>query len=127
MSLRDRIFAVDDLQREIHKIEQWGLDVEIRGMSGAARAAIIQNAASNNGTLDFGKMMPELVVSCTFDPVTGEQVFEESDLEAIMTKSGAALDKITTVAMRLSGFGDKAVDEAGKDSSSTQNGGSSSM
>jgi hypothetical protein len=126
VSLRDRIFAVDDLQREIVMIEQWGIEVEVRGMSGAARAAIIQNAASNNGNLDFGKMMPELVISCTFDPETGEQVFDDSDLPNIMSKSGAALDKITTIAMRLSGFGADAVDEAGKGSLLTQNGGSSS-
>jgi hypothetical protein len=71
-------------------------------------------------------MMPELVISCTFDPETGEQVFDETDLPNIMSKSGAALDKITTIAMRLSGFGADAIDEAGKDSLSTQNGGSSS-
>jgi hypothetical protein len=42
-----------------------------------------------------------------------------------MSKNGAALEKINTVAMRLSGFGADAIDVAGKDSSSTQNGGSS--
>ena len=67
MSLRDRIIAVDDLQREIVKIEQWGLDVEIRGMSGAARAAIVQDAADNNGNINFAKMMPEVVIGCVFD------------------------------------------------------------
>ncbi len=127
MSLRDRIIAVDDLQREIVKIEQWGLDVEIRGMSGAARAAIVQDAADNNGNINFAKMMPEVVIGCVFDPLTGEQVFDSEDKESIMSKNGAALEKINTVAMRLSGFGADAIDAAGKDSSSTPKEGSSTI
>jgi len=116
VSLRDRIIAVDDTQRELVKIEEWGVDVEVRGMSGAARATISQDAANNNGSIDFRKMMPEIVVQCVFDPETGEQVFDASDKDIVMGKSGAALDKIVAVAMRLSGFGEKAVDEAGKGS-----------
>lgn len=116
MSLRDRIIAVDDTQRELVKIDEWGVEVEIRGMSGAARASISQDAANNNGNVDMKRMMPEIVVQCVFDPETGEQVFDNADKDAVMGKSGAALDKIVAVAMRLSGFGEKAVDEAGKDS-----------
>lgn len=116
MSLRDRIIAVDDTQRELVKIDEWGVEVEIRGMSGAARASISQDAANNNGNVDMKRMMPEIVVQCVFDPETGEQVFDSADKDAVMGKSGAALDKIVAVAMRLSGFGEKAVDEAGKDS-----------
>jgi hypothetical protein len=127
VSLRDRIIAVDDLQREIVKIEQWGLDVEIRGMSGAARAAIVQDAADNNGNINFAKMMPEVVIGCVFDPLTGEQVFGSEDKESIMSKNGAALEKINTIAMRLSGFGVDAIDVAGKDSSSTPKEGSSTI
>jgi len=127
VSIRDRIIAVDDTQKEIVKIEEWGVEVEIRGMSGAARASISQDAAENNGNINFLKMMPELVVQCCFDPETGEQVFEASDKDLVMSKSGAVLDRIVTVAMRLSGFGQNAVDEAGKGSLSTPKGGSSTI
>jgi len=127
VSIRDRIIAVDDTQKEIVKIEEWGVEVEIRGMSGASRASISQDAAENNGNINFMKMMPELVVQCCFDPQTGEQVFEASDKDLVMSKSGAVLDRIVTVAMRLSGFGQNAVDEAGKGSLSTPKGGSSTI
>jgi len=127
VSIRDRIIAVDDTQKEIVKIEEWGVEVEIRGMSGASRASISQDAAENNGNINFMKMMPELVVQCCFDPETGEQVFEASDKDLVMSKSGAVLDRIVTVAMRLSGFGQNAVDEAGKGSLSTPKGGSSTI
>ena len=87
MSLRDRIIAVDDTQRELVNIDEWGVEVEIRGMSGAARASISQDAADNNGAIDFRKMMPEIVVQCVFDPKTGEQVFDPSDKDVVMGKS----------------------------------------
>lgn len=124
MSLRDHIIAVDDLQREIVRIDQWGIEVEVRGMSGATRAAIVQDAADNNGSVNFQRMLPEIVTQCVYDPETGEQVFGPDDRELIMSKSGAALEKISTVAMRLSGFGEDAVDVAGKGSSSTPSDGS---
>jgi hypothetical protein len=114
VSLRDRILAVDDTQREIVKIDEWGVEVEVRGMSGAARAAISQDAANNNGNIDMRRMMPEIIVQCVYDPETGEQVFADDDREVVMGKSGAALDKIVAAAMRLSGFGANAVDDAGR-------------
>ena len=116
MSLRDRILAVDDSQREQLVVPEWNMTIEIRGMSGASRASITQDAADNNGTINFGKMMPEIIVGCVFDPETGEQVFTADDRALVMEKSGAALDKIVTLAMALSGFGEKAVDDAGKGS-----------
>lgn len=125
MSLRDRILAVDDSQREQLVVPEWDMTIEIRGMSGASRASITQDAADNNGSINFGKMMPEIIVGCVFDPETGEQVFTSDDRALVMEKSGAALDKIVTLAMALSGFGEKAVDEAGKDFSSTESADSS--
>jgi hypothetical protein len=124
VSLRDRIIATNDTQSEILNVPEWGLDVEIRGMSGAARANMTQTAADNNGGVDYVRMMPNIVIGCVFDPETGERVFNDDDHEIVMEKSGSALDNIVKVAMRLSGFGDKAVDEAGKDSSSIQSEGS---
>lgn len=126
MSLRDRIIATNDTQSELVNVPEWGVDIEIRGMSGAARAQMTQAAADNEGGVNYVRMMPNIVIGCVFDPETGERVFNDDDHEIVMEKSGSALDNIVKVAMRLSGFGDKAVDEAGKDSSSTQSEGSTS-
>ena len=125
MSLRDRILQINDTSSELVKIEQWGgLELEVRSMSGAARAQLVQQGATG-GTPDMMKLMPEVVVMCTFDPETGEQVFGDDDHALVMEKNGAALEQIMSVAMKLSGFSGKAIDEAGKDSSSTPKEGSS--
>lgn len=116
MSLRDRIFATDDAQRQIIEIPEWGVNVEVRGMSGAARFAVMQTTADNNGAINFARMIPEIIIGCTFDPETGEQVFEDTDRDSLMLKSGKALDRIVELAMEISGMGNKAVDVEGKDS-----------
>lgn len=114
MSLRDHILQCDDVQKEIVHIPQWGVNVAVHGMSGAARTAMIQNAADNDGVMNFSKMMPDIVIMCTYDPESGEQVFSEQDRDALMMKSGAVLDTIVNTAMKLSGLLDGAVDQAGK-------------
>lgn len=115
MSLRDQILQCDDVQKEIIDVPQWNTKIAVHGMSGAARTQMIQNAADNDGVMNFAKMMPDIVIMCTFDPDTDEQVFNESDREALMLKSGAALDLIVNTAMRISGLLEGAVDKAGKD------------
>lgn len=115
MSLRDQILQCNDVQKEIVDIPQWNTKIAIHGMSGAARTQMIQNAADNDGVMNFAKMMPDIVIMCTFDPDTDEQIFSESDREALMLKSGAALDLIVNTAMRISGLLEGAVDKSGKD------------
>ena len=117
--LRDQILSSNDVQQEILEVPQWGVSVAIHGMSGAARTAMIQNAADNDGVMNFSKMMPDIVIMCTYDPTTGEQVFTEDDREALMLKSGAALDLIVNTAMRISGLAPDSADVAGKGSSNT--------
>lgn len=125
MSTRDRILAADDTQSEVIDVPEWGVKLEIRSMSGAARASLMQSAVEGQGQVDMSKVYPDLIIQTTFDPETGEQVFNETDRDAIMLKNGSILDRIAEVATRLSGFGEKAVDEAGKDSSRTENSDSS--
>lgn len=127
MSLRDRILASHDQTSELLKIDAWGVEVEVRSMSGAARSAIIQAGAVQGQLPDMSKFTSDIVVMCTFDPETGEQVFTKEDADLIMEKNGAALEEIVSVAMRLSGFSKDAIDNAGKASSSTPSEGSSSL
>lgn len=119
MSLRDRILQASDTTNELVDIPEWGVTVEVRSMSGAARASIVQAGALQGQLPDMSKFTSDIVVMCTFDPETGEQVFTKDDADLVMDKNGAALEKIVTVAMRLSGFSKDAIDAAGKGSSST--------
>lgn len=121
MSIRDQILNAVDVQSEIVHIPQWGVDVEVRGMAAAERIAmydkIAQAAQAGVASASVAVMWPTLVLGCTFDPETGEQVFGSDDWTALAQKSGAAVDLIATTAMRLSGISEGSEDALGEDSS----------
>lgn len=119
MSLRDSILAADDIPSETVDVPDWGVTVEVRGMTGAERTRIMAMAASTGGKVDLQMVYPEIVIATVFDPETGTQVFTPQDRDALMAKSAKPIDRIAMVGMRLSGFTEDAADEAGKDSSQT--------
>lgn len=115
-NIRDLIMSAKDTHTETVEIPEWGVTVEIRSMSGASRAALMQEAVNSGGQIDMGRVYPDLIIQTCFDPETGEPVFEAGDRDLIMSKNGALLDRLAEVATRLSGFNEQAVDDAGKDS-----------
>jgi hypothetical protein len=119
MSLKEKIFAAADIPSETLKIPEWDVEVLVKGMSAGDRINLMQSAYDQKTQqVNMSAVYPDVVVSCVFDPETGEPVFEEKDKEAILAKSSAAVEKIADVGLRLSGIGKDADDAAGKDSSS---------
>jgi hypothetical protein len=125
-SLSAQIFAVDDIESELVEVKVWGVTVLVKSMTARDRAKMVGNAANASGVFNLEEVLPDLVIHCTFDPESGEQVFRPTDRDALLAKSAAAIEQIATVAMRLSGMDEDAVDEAGKDSSPTPSDDSSS-
>lgn len=114
-SLSEKIFATDDIESEIVNVKAWGVAVLVKSMTAKDRARMIGSANVATGQFNLEQVLPDLVIHCTYDPDTGERVFLESDRDALMAKSAAAIEEIATVALRLSGLGDGAAEEAGKD------------
>lgn len=110
MSLRDKILACDDIQRELVEVPEWGVIIEVRGMSGQDRAGMMD--IQQDGSLKASAVYVDAVIKASYDPDSGERLFGESDRDALLTKSAGALDRIAEVAMRLSGLSQEAVDEA---------------
>lgn len=114
-NLRDLILQSDDIPVEVITVKQWGdVELEIRGMNGRDRAKLLRGSMDENNELDFEKLYPLLILSCSFDPETGEKVFTEKDLDALNAKSGAALESVGQVCARLSGMDKKDADDLGK-------------
>lgn len=109
--LRERILNANDIASEKLFIEAWGVEVEVRGMSGRARAEVMQEALKG-GTLNLAVAYPLLVIGCTYDPATGERVFSDADFEAVADKAGGALEQIAVTAARLSGLDAEAVERS---------------
>lgn len=82
-------------------------------MTGEQNAAYMEAAYNpTTGTMEFGRVLPELVIACTFDPDSGEPVFEAADRDAIAQRSAAALERIGKRAAILSGLGPDSLRDA---------------
>ena len=113
VSLREKILQAKDLQEQLVDIPEWGVKVLVKGLTGAQRARLA-SATGPGGKPDFEKIYLETVILATYDPETGERIFSPSDRDALGEKSGAALDHIAQVALRLSGMAPEALAEAEK-------------
>jgi hypothetical protein len=118
-NLRNKILEASDIRRERVEIPEWGLTLEVRGLTGSQRAKLMRTGFDARGTADFEKLYPELIIASAFDPDGGEPVFTEADRDALNGKSGAALERIAQAAMRLSGLSPEAVEQAEKNSAPT--------
>lgn len=119
MSIRDQILALQDIPSEIVNVPEWGVKVDVRGMTGAERTRIMDLAVDQKGGVNLQFVYPEIVIATSFDQETGEQIFSPKDRDALLAKSATALDRLASVGMRLSGFTQESADDAGKDSSAT--------
>lgn len=124
-NLSAKIFAASDIEQELVEVEQWGVTLLVKSMTAKDRAAMISASVESNGEFRLEEVLPDLVIKCSFDPETNERVFVDADRDALMAKSAAPIEKIATVAMRLSGLDETAVDVAGKGFTPTQNDASS--
>ena len=118
MSLRDQILNSNDIPKELVKVKEWNISIEVRGMTGAERTRILDLALDEKG-MNLQMVYPEIVISTAFDADTGEKIFTPEDRTALLSKSANALDSLATVGMRLSGFLAETSNDLGKDSSET--------
>lgn len=118
MSLRDQILNSNDIPKELVKVKEWNIEIEVRGMTGAERTRILDLAQAGDG-MNLQMVYPEIVISTAFDAETGEKIFNPEDRTALLSKSANALDALATVGMRLSGFLAETSNDLGKDSSET--------
>lgn len=119
MSIREQILALNDIPSEIVEVSEWGVKIEVRGMTGAERTRIMDIATKTAGEFNLQFVYPEIVIATCFDTESGEQIFKPADRDVLLSKSANALDKLAMVGMRLSGFTSESADSAGKDSSAT--------
>ena len=120
MLTRDQILAVDDRQFEDVSVQEWGGSVRVGSMSALARdrydEAVV--ARRDRGT-DTQSLRAMLVAFAVVDE-DGKPLFTIADIDALGTKSGAALTRVAQVVMRLNGMTDEAIEGAEKNSDSGQ-------
>ena len=102
--LRDKIASAQDIKKEIVHSVAWDCDVEVRGMSGGARADVMEAGYNDEGTVDYRAFYPAVLIATCYVPETDLPLFEAADRDLLNSKSATALEELALPAMRLSGL-----------------------
>lgn len=119
MDLRSKILGTADTPIEPIEVPEWQVTIGVKSMSAASRATVMELAQGSSDGLDAATvqaMWGKTLVSCLVDPATGEPIFTGDDMEALMEKSAAVIERLWQHCFVNSGMNEDDVDEAGKDS-----------
>lgn len=112
---RDAILAASDIRSERVAVPEWGGEVLVGTMSGAARdeweqSLITRRPGSTKTEPNLANVRARLVAATVVDE-NGARLFSAEDAEALGRKSSAALERVCKVAQRLNGLGDADLEE----------------
>jgi hypothetical protein len=115
---RDLILQAKDLPMERVDVPEWGGFVYVRTLTGMERDRFEADSLAGKGKdrhVSLRNIRARLVVLATCNE-RGERIFVDADVDAIGRKSSAALDRIFSVAQRLSRVSDDDVEDLAKNS-----------
>lgn len=112
--LRERIFAVQDIEHKHIKVPQWGAEIDVIALTGEERARLIAGATDSKGEIDSDKLYYGVIVTMAHDPETGGRLFTDDDIPALKKKNGAAIEKIARAGFKLAGLGQPDMEELEK-------------
>ena len=113
------ILAAQDLQTEDVEVPEWGGAVRVRSFTGRERDAFEASMVRGEGRdrkVDLTNMRARLVGLTVIDE-TGQRLFTDDEVDLLGAKSGAALDRVFSVAQKLNGLSGADVEELAKNSS----------
>jgi hypothetical protein len=116
---KDEILKADDLKRELVDIPEWGGSVYVKMLTGAERDDLEASVMLGSGKRNYVNLRAKMVVLSTVD-AEGNRLFTIQDIKAIGGKAVAALDRIFTVAQRLSKMTPKDINDLAKKSNPAQ-------
>jgi len=102
---RDAILAAEDLPKELVDVPEWGGSVWVRCLTALERdeweSSIMVMDGKGGTKADLRNIRAKLVVRTVVDDA-GERLFSEADVLVLGGKSAAALDRLYSVAAKLS-------------------------
>lgn len=122
---KDEILGMDDIPMEEVTVPEWkGRTVLVCGLTAAGKNAYQASLLEIKGSSRRVRMENALAKLLVLTIVNRQRqrLFTESDIERLGTKSAAALERLATVANRLSGMDEKENAELLKNSDAAQSG-----
>lgn len=114
---RDQILSANDITIETVPVPEWGGEVCVKTLSGAERdhfeAVVIREDSDGKQRTDLENIRATLASMAICDDA-GRPLFSQADVESLGRKNAAALDRVWTVAQRLSRISQEDIDELKK-------------
>jgi hypothetical protein len=111
LSLRDRIKAAPQVAKEVVRINEWDIDIEVRGITLGQRSRIMRDGYTKgeDPTPVYEVFYPLLLAFACYNPVDGTAIWTETPEDAafINALNPAPVDTLARVAMKLSGLSSK--------------------
>lgn len=127
LTATDILGAVDIVSEDV-EVAEWGGWVRVQGLTGAQRDAFEAGLSQRKGkkvTTSMENIRARLVAASAVDEA-GRPLFSDEDVAALGKKSAAGLDRVFSVAMRLSGLSEADVDDLAENFTNGQSEDSSS-
>lgn len=126
---RDEVFEADDLKIEEVKVDEWfGGTLRVRGLNGQGKddyQISLMVSPGRTAEVNMQNASAKLVALCVIDE-DGDLLFQEGDVLLLGKRNGKALDRVFTVAQRLSGMSSEDMEELLRNFGKGQNGDSTS-
>lgn len=121
---RAQILDAEDLKTEVVATPEWGGSVIVRCLTGIERdayeAGIVASSGSATAEYNLTNLRAKLVARTVVDE-RGRRLFSDEDVVALGAKNASVLDRVFSVAQRLSGLSvadvDALVEQLGNDPS----------
>ncbi|WP_414446856.1 hypothetical protein AB4851_08740 [Burkholderia sp. 22PA0099] len=120
MLTRDQILSAQDIKTTVVEVPEWGGSVLVAALSGTARDALQAAIVDNK---QVSKFESALVAAAAVDE-NNVPIFTAADVDALCAKNAAVVSRVAAAAMKLSGIGAAATDEAEKNSEAAPSGSS---
>lgn len=108
---KEQILSADDLATEVVEVPEWGGSITLRTITGTERDHLEATISADGGIKNMDNLRARLIILSAVDD-DGKKLFTmKDDLALLGGKSARVLSTVFTVAMKLSGFSKKDVDE----------------
>lgn len=113
MITRDQIRAANDAQTEVVEVPEWGGPVAVRSLTAKERDELEARLLAADGK-SVGSLsgLRAFLVARTVVDADGKRLFEDADEAMLNEKNAMVVDRLATVAFRLSGMEQGAVERA---------------
>lgn len=113
MLTREEILSKTTLKTEKVHVKEWGGDVIVSEMTGAARDAYEQEIVKRNAHGDRENVRAKLLIATLVDE-SGNHIFSSKDINAVGALPFSAIEQLCAIAAKVNGFTTEELDNAEK-------------